>query len=555
VRLLKAVRKTTVLGSTLVASWLVALPASAATWYVSPIGTNTSGCVSRDATCSLDSAAHGAVAGDTVILMDGLYKTRLYVTNSGTASAWITFKADECSTPIIEGPGVAPDADDKETGVGSATATYLRFDGIVSRGWNTGFGNGWTGNQTPDSNGYWEIQNCIGDMNGRTGFTFFSAPGVSLKRSISAHNGSSTLHSWSSGVTLYASPEGVIEGNVSFENMDAQKHTDGSGFIADRSSHRARFVNNLGFRNGGSCLRLTLSEGVTFINNTCYHDAQDVDSMGPNDPNEVYFSNAPSVMSTITDISFSNNALVALGTVAGMKATNYTPTSGWSNNVTAVGAVTLFTGAEATSPDFTIAANEASLVGMGAAMGAPTTDLGFDPKCVVKRAPTMIGMMAKGSWWEHSIDYEYIKSIGGVAKCFNPKARAGTPDIGGYANGPVTTAMANTCTPATPGTGVVSAGGAPSAGGTTSAAGTTSAGGAPASGGTTQTLAGASSAGTPPSNGAGGSGAESNVAAPATDPNGSCGCRVAGGPSDSARFAGFALLGVGLLSWRRRARG
>ncbi len=42
-------------------------------------------------------------------------------------------------------------------------------------------------------------------------------------------------------MTLYSSPGTVlVEGNVSFENMDNQKHTDGSGFIADESWAPAR---------------------------------------------------------------------------------------------------------------------------------------------------------------------------------------------------------------------------------------------------------------------------------------------------------------------------
>jgi hypothetical protein len=543
-------KKAIVLGSSLVATLLHALPASATTWYVSPIGVNTSGCVSRDATCSLESAAAGAVAGDTVILMDGVYKSSLYVANSGTASAWITFKADECSTPIIEGPGVAPEEDNKDSGVGSATAAYLRFDGIVSRGWNTGFGNGWTGNKTPDSNGYWEIQNCIGDMNGRTGFTFFSAPSVSLKHSISAHNGSSTVQSWSSGVTLYASPAGVIEGNVSFENMDAQKHTDGSGFIADQSSHGASFINNLAFMNGGSCLRLTLSNTVKFINNTCYHDAQDPSATGPTDPDETYFSNAPSEMSTITGVSFVNNLLVALGSGAGLKATNYTPTTGWSNNVTATGAVALFAGVDAQNPDFSIAPAEGSLTGTGTAEGAPTSDLGFDPKCLVKQAPTMIGMMAKGSWWEHSIDYAYIKSIGGVAKCFNPRPRTAPHDVGSYVKGAFNGATPNTCTPPQPGTGIVSVGGATS-GGNSATGGTPSAtGGTPSATGGTQT---ASSGGTLSASGGTQTVGASGVEASSTTTNPRAGgCSFAGNAASSAALAGFGMLGLASLGLRRR---
>ena len=188
------------------------------------------------------SAASTAVAGDTVFLMDGVYNTSLYVTNSGTADAFITFKADQCATPIIEGPGVGPTEDDQANGVGSAEAEYIRFEGIVARGWNIGFGNGWAGGVESEevSNGNWEIEHCISYSNGRTGFTFFSAANFTLKHSISAHNGSSQIHSWSSGVTLFeATGTNLIEGNISFENTDAQNHTDGSGFIADEASNGA----------------------------------------------------------------------------------------------------------------------------------------------------------------------------------------------------------------------------------------------------------------------------------------------------------------------------
>ncbi len=117
--------------------------ASAATWYVSPTGTGVPdggvpNCSSRATPCDLPSAAAGAIAGDTVILMDGVYKTQLVVANSGTSSAWITFQADTCATPIIQGPGVGPTDTNQATGVGSSTSTYVRFVGIVSTGWSAG---------------------------------------------------------------------------------------------------------------------------------------------------------------------------------------------------------------------------------------------------------------------------------------------------------------------------------------------------------------------------------------------------------------------------------
>ena len=43
------------------------------------------------------------------------------------------------------------------------------------------------------------------------------------------------------------------------------------------------------------------------------------------------------------------------------------------------------------------------------------------------------------------VDIDYIKSIGGVSRCFNPKTRLGTPDVGAYRPGTVTTAMPGSC--------------------------------------------------------------------------------------------------------------
>ena len=182
--------------SALVAAVALARPADAATLYVSPTGTAATGCTTRANPCSLANAAAAAVAGDTVVLMDGLYKQQtLWPANSGTASAWITFRADDCATPILEGAGVGPDVNNPDdVGVYSKTAEYVRFVGIVSRGWNEGFGNGWADgvDSTAVSNGHWEIEYCASYSNGRTGFTFFSASDFHLENSISAHNGSNT---------------------------------------------------------------------------------------------------------------------------------------------------------------------------------------------------------------------------------------------------------------------------------------------------------------------------------------------------------------------------
>jgi len=475
----------------LVAALGIAPPAAATTLYVAPTGTAETGCTTRANPCSLASAATAAVAGDTVVLMDGVYKQALLPVNSGTASAWITFQADECATPIIEGQGVGPDVDmADDVGVYSKTAEYVRFVGLVSRGWNEGFGNGWAGgtDSTAVSNGHWEITSCISYSNGRTGFTFFSAGDFHLKNSISAHNGSSTVASWSSGVTLFeATGTNLIEGTVSFENTDQQKHTDGSGFIADENSSNATFVNNIAFGNSGSCLRLTKSSGTRFVNNTCYRNSQ-FGSMatGPTNPGELYFTNAGV---TIQGVTFTNNVIVGTGQApAGSQPIQNMPTSGWSNNVVTTGTPTFFTAPTGTNPSFVPASGDTMLTGKGAAGSAvPTTDIGLDPKCIVKRTPVMVGQVARVSTWQYDVDIDYIKSIGGVAKCFNAKTRSGTPDIGAYRAGAVTTVTPGSCVaPPITGTGgaggAAGTGGAGGRGGTGGTAGTSGTGGAATAG-------------------------------------------------------------------------
>ena len=84
----------------------------------------------------------------------------------------------------------------------------------------------------------------------------------------------------------------VIRRSISFENIDiSTHHSDGSGFILDQMSDGALFENNIGFRNGGSCIRMTNSSGVHLVNNTCYHDGLTADTT-PANPGEIFFSSA-----------------------------------------------------------------------------------------------------------------------------------------------------------------------------------------------------------------------------------------------------------------------
>ena len=124
------------------------------------------------------------------------------------------------------------------------------------------------------------------------------------------------------------------------------------------------------------------------------------------------------------------------------------PTTGFTSNVVTTGTPTFFTAPTGTNPSFVPAAADTQLTRKGATgSGVPTTDIGLDPKCIVKRTPVMVGQVARVSTWQYDIDIDYIKSIGGVAKCFNPGARSGTPDIGAYRAGTVSTVMPGSCVP------------------------------------------------------------------------------------------------------------
>lgn len=544
--------------------------ARAATYFASPTGTATSDCYTRANACDLGSAGSIAQPGDTVLLLGGVYSGGLYVSNSGTADAWITFKAADCETPIFEGAGSPPtDAEDQSGGVHSQTGEYLHFDGIVVRGFNIGFGNAWAGGVDSDevSNGHWIIENSIAYMNGRTGFTFFSAENFTLKNSISAHNGSSSEHSWSSGVTLFeATGELLVERVVSFENMDAEQHTDGSGFIVDENANGALIRNSLAFRNGGSCLRLTESSGLRFLNNTCFHNAQDPQANSPGNPSEVYFTVRPGVSgSSETDpregISFLNNIFLSNTTSRAPQVIQNKPTSGWSNNLelrTEMESqiLAVFTAPTAETPNFTPPPAASSVVGQGTSgANVPTDDLGLDPKCLVKRAPGDVGQIAKGSWWQYDIDIDYVVSIGGVAQCFNPGARAATPDLGSYQAGTVATAPA--CVPGPdPIPPDLGTGGASGAGG----------GSATGSGGDAAVGAGGDGSGGPATGAGGADASGAGGTAPGSgdpgasgggpgDPTGAgangCGCRIPAA-SRSSSLGAFALLALAAFGVGRR---
>ena len=522
-------------GASLLTLLLLSPSARATNYYVSPTGSGTD--CTHDSPCALSYGATNAQAGDYVVLLDGTYTNQpLIAVNSGTASAWITFVADTGAVPILDGTGsattvTADGSAGPTTGVGSDTSVYVQYIGLTARNWASGFSNEWTGSTTEfTANGNWKYINCIGDGNTRNGFAFNSAKGITIHQCLSAHNGTSTKSSWSSAFQLYAvqgtASDNVVDENVAFENMDAQKHTDGSGFIVDTMVTGVAFINNIAFLNGGSCIRLTKSTGIQIINNTCYHNGRDTTDTGPTNPGEIYFTDGPNTQG----LTFLNNIGVATGSTQD-------PTSAWVFNG-GMGSITVatnnqtsatFVGSDGTNPDFHLASGS-PLINAGTSTNAPGTDIGFDPKCITKTKPTDI---AVPSWSAYGIDYTYIKSLGGVAGCWKPGKRPSGSgiDIGAYESG------------ATPAPGTGGSGPPPGTGGGNGSGGaggsaTGGHGGAPASGGVSGASGGSSGASGGASGNSGGASGATGGSSGATGGSGTGGMIGASGGSSGTGSGG-----------------
>jgi len=396
-----------------------AAPAHAADHYVATTGSDSAAGTLAAPYKTIAKGIGVSNAGDTVWVRGGTYSGAVFFSKSGAAGSYLTVSAYPGELPIIDGGGSA------SSGISSSSATYVKFVGLAVRNFgSSAFSNGWV-NDTGTSNGNWQIVACIAEGNGINGIAFYNASGILIDESIVAHNGN-TLPSWSSGVNLFhvsgGATSNIVRRTVSFENVDiSSNHTDGSGFILDQNSDGATFENNLGFRNGGSCVRITNSTGVHLVNNTCFHDGLDANDVSPNNPGEIYAwpplaSGSAVLVNNLLAASGWNNTMTALSNVAG-----------GSNNVTvnSNGATPFFV--NPAGLDFHLVAGSAAEIDAGTSSNAPTTDLGFDPKCIKAQSGAL-------SFWQFAPDYTYIASVGGIAGCFNPNARplGSAPDIGAY---------------------------------------------------------------------------------------------------------------------------
>src|SRR5262245_37760107 len=94
---------TTLLAATAGTGVVGALPAAAATYYISPTGSDSGPGTSAAPWRTLQKASAGMVAGDTAIAADGEYPGGITHTRDGTPTAPISFRAENPGRAIIRG--------------------------------------------------------------------------------------------------------------------------------------------------------------------------------------------------------------------------------------------------------------------------------------------------------------------------------------------------------------------------------------------------------------------------------------------------------------------
>jgi len=296
----------------------ITVSAFGSTYYVSGSGSDSnSGLSQSQAFLTIQTAANLTQPGDVVYVMNGIYATCtgcsvVDITRSGTADAWIAYRAYPGHRPLINA-GTAWNAIEIHGG-----AAYIEISGFKIQGnrQNVTLAQCATQAQqaTPDPA-------CNGngiDIDGRqdgankphhiliAGNEIYDCPGggigteetdyVTIQDNFVHENawysrygnsGISIFQSWN--YDLGPAPHTVVERNRVFDNRslvpygDTGKPTDGDGIIIDTSrnnqpgsddigAYQGGFLvqNNLSVNNGGAGLLAFQSDHITFLNNTVY---------------------------------------------------------------------------------------------------------------------------------------------------------------------------------------------------------------------------------------------------------------------------------------------
>jgi parallel beta-helix repeat protein len=282
------------------------------TYYVSGSGNdNNSGLTTSSPFRTIQRAADLTNPGDTVSIMNGTYTNLtqagsvVSVRRSGTANAWITYKAHTGHYPKIQ--------HNTWQGIGLSGVSYINIRGIEIKGDNDNISYSYAYSEryntsNPRTNGtcisidgrknsvhHINIENNRVYNCGGGGIAVMAADYVKLNNNTVFNNawygvyggsGISFLNSRNTdnnqGYKMYISNNKVYNNRQYIPWNQAGKITDGNGIIIDSSINgpngaykgRTLIANNISYQNGGAGIVAHQSEHIDIVNNTSYANAQ-----------------------------------------------------------------------------------------------------------------------------------------------------------------------------------------------------------------------------------------------------------------------------------------
>jgi hypothetical protein len=274
---------------------------SGRSFYVSPSGTDTNtgtmespfGSISRVFT-----AVDGLGANDNVIVMPGVYLEQVVVSKGGDANGYLTLRSQVPHTAKIRSP--------KDTySAVNIISSYVIFEGFDVQAGGNGHGIEATfidGNPANNGPHHIKIINNVSHQNAGSGIGVAYGDFYTIERNVCYGNCATNPYQ-GSGISIYSARSvpgssepfrNFVRGNVCFDNMEIDlpgdpepPHSDGNGIIIDdltnsQSGHpagiypfRTLVENNVCYRNGGRGVHVFLSNNVTVLNNTSYHNNRD----------------------------------------------------------------------------------------------------------------------------------------------------------------------------------------------------------------------------------------------------------------------------------------
>ena len=291
-------------------------------YYVSPAGNdNSNGLTVSTSFLTLERATYAVVAGDTVLIRNGIYTKNYpesliaFLTVSGTANNPITFKNYPGETPILQLNST------NWAGISINGNDYIIIDGLTIIGNNDNItlafaidqklninnpatsGSGISinteyNNETnkPHHN---IVRNCTISKCGGGGIYTYNADYTTIENNTIfecgwyapyGNSGISLYQSWNSDI--FTGIKNFIIGNTCYRNENfipfyvAGTITDGNGIIIDDSRNTQNnsilgnyngftyVANNLVFDNGARGIHCFQSDNVMIVNNTCYKNCQ-----------------------------------------------------------------------------------------------------------------------------------------------------------------------------------------------------------------------------------------------------------------------------------------